>query len=209
MSHKENRKATSILLSHPLHPDEVFAAAALIKHDTQLIRLDLNGTSLKDRNTAIIAEAIGESASLRELSLMSNGIRCSGAGALAAAFSSKNSQIYSIDLRDNKISDRGAVLIAAALPLTKAVREIDLQDNTIGDAGAIALAKALERSPQITFLGLRSNRLSTAARSALLPFEHILDLDLMTLKKSAVRGRHIVGPTTAALAVQSPDAKHR
>ena len=75
-----------------------------------------------------------------------------------------------LDLKFNKISDRGAKALAAAFAegAMPKLEKLDLYNNQIGDEGAVALAEAVGKGalPKLEELYLYDNKLSQAARDA-------------------------------------------
>ena len=75
-----------------------------------------------------------------------------------------------LDLRTNKISDRGAKALAAAFAegAMPKLEKLYLFNNQIGDEGAVALAEAVGKGalPELKVLNLGSNKLSQTAKEA-------------------------------------------
>jgi Ran GTPase-activating protein (RanGAP) involved in mRNA processing and transport len=70
--------------------------------------------------------------------------------------------------RPNRISNEGAIALAAALEVNTTLRALDLTQNVIGDAGIIALAAALQKNATLSHLFLDRNMpLTLAAAYAL------------------------------------------
>jgi len=79
--------------------------------------------------------------------------------------SKAGSQVKKLDLWRNKIGDRGAKALAAALPKSF-VEELNLRHNDIGDEGAEALAAGLPGS-QVKKLDLYQNKIGDRGAKAL------------------------------------------
>jgi len=82
---------------------------------------------------------------------------------------SKN--LYTIILKNNQISDKGAVKLAEAIGLCKNLQELDLGINYIEDEGASNLADALGTCRFLTSLDMSHNQIGEAGFDALV--EHL------------------------------------
>ena len=76
-----------------------------------------------------------------------------------------------LDLRTNKISDRGAKALAAAFAegAMPKLEQLYLKNNQIGDKGAVALAEAVGKGalPELKVLNLKGNQIGDEGAKAL------------------------------------------
>src|SRR5262249_44702420 len=86
--------------------------------------------------------------------------------ALAEALKSKP-PLTSLDLRSNRIGEKGAQALAEALKSKPPLVSLNLWNNHIGDAGAQALAEALKSKPPLTMLILGYNKIGNVGAQAL------------------------------------------
>jgi hypothetical protein len=83
---------------------------------------------------------------LGELDLQVNRLGERGAVALGAALALCTCPLTSLDLRENRIGDKGAAAIGEALGCNVRLRALRLAHNSIGDSGALAIAAGLGRA---------------------------------------------------------------
>ena len=100
------------------------------------------------------------------LSLRNNNISDGGAVALAQALH-HNITLKELDLSTNNIIDGGAVALAQALHHNSTLKELDLSTNNISDGGAVALAQALHHNSTLKELDLFNNNISDGGVEAL------------------------------------------
>ena len=103
---------------------------------------------------------------IRYLDLRNNCISDAGAVALAQALH-HNSTLEWLLLSNNSISDAGAVALAQALHHNSTLVRLDLSNNSISDTGAVALAQALHHNSTLVWLDLYNNSISDAGAVAL------------------------------------------
>ena len=68
-----------------------------------------------------------------------------------------NTQLTTLNLPQNNISNIGAIVLAEALKTNKTLTTLNLQQNDIGDEGVFALAEALKTNNTLTTLNLQQN----------------------------------------------------
>ena len=108
-----------------------------------------------------------------EIVLVNCGITDEGAETLAVGLNP--SVLESIVLDFNRISDSGAVALAACIAGCTVVREISIQCNSIGDTGALAIAEALVDCNSLRILDLQGNLLGNKGAEAIVKtMEHFL-----------------------------------
>ena len=120
-----------------------------------LVRLSLADCALGDDGIMSVLSVIRGS-QLTTLELRSNQISNAGASSLAEALAG-NATLRAIDLQRNDIKDQGAIGLAAALQVNRALQVVNLRFNEIGDSGATALGKALQGNRTILELHLGGN----------------------------------------------------
>ena len=120
-----------------------------------------------------ISKALPESPQLRSLVLSLNGINDEIAAELSAALRSSTSQVTTVDLHWNDITDDGAHALAEILRDSKAapIHTLTLHGNLVSDRGAKAIAEALlDRGPAsvcLRVLDLSANDIGDAGAEAL------------------------------------------
>lgn len=130
----------------------------------QLIK-DLNAISdnkfvirnynLTDENAWGIAEFFQDNSKISQLSIVNCGLTNSGATAIGQVIS-KNTMI-TLNLRNNKIADAGAIGIAERIKNTSQLQILDLHNNVIGNDGSLALADAILLNKSIVELDVNEN----------------------------------------------------
>ena len=107
---------------------------------------------------------------------------------IAAVVGGSNARLESLILSRNRISDVGARMLAAALPLSDSLLTLCLSGNRLSDTGIAVLAEALphmgwrsQHGPTLEVLRLGNNRVADAGATALgraLPhLRRIVELD--------------------------------
>jgi uncharacterized protein (TIGR02996 family) len=139
-------------------PDGVAVLAGVARLG-QLATLNLNGNREVDSNRLDSAgvRALADSphlSGLRSLSLAENGLTAEDLLSLVAPWFSG---LRRLNLRSNRLHDRGAEILAAVQP-APALTHLDLSDNGIGAEGARALA-ASPLVENVVWLNLHGNRL--------------------------------------------------
>ncbi|CAM9800940.1 unnamed protein product, partial [Discosporangium mesarthrocarpum] len=86
---------------------------------------------------------------------------------LFAALLGGQSKLRSLSLRGNKITDNGAIAIAAALEKNDVLVSVNLFDNLITDKGALAVVEGLKLNSTLRGLSLAKNRLEDSSAQAL------------------------------------------
>jgi chromosome segregation ATPase len=144
--------------------DQFLGDEGVIELVSQLVkkpykRLVLRGNCLGEPGAAALADYIGKTEVLEELSLEWNQIGSAGARHIARALE-RNVSLTTLDLRNNNIRNDGAVALAEAMTINKSLRSIDLRWNRLEDGGATAFKAAiLNRVPRL-MLQVSGNHLS-------------------------------------------------
>jgi Ran GTPase-activating protein (RanGAP) involved in mRNA processing and transport len=100
------------------------------------------------------------------LNLESNRISNKGAIAIASALPHLT-QLTDLDLCRNNIRDTGAIAIAKSLPHLTQLTDLNLCNNKIGDIGAEAIAKALPKMTKLSLLNISSNKIGDIGAEAI------------------------------------------
>jgi len=80
----------------------------------------------------------------------------------------KNNTVRYLELRDNAIDDKGAMVLVALLETNASIQSIDLRDNHITQLGALALTKILRASTSALIeLDLRQNKITRVGCQAI------------------------------------------
>jgi Ran GTPase-activating protein (RanGAP) involved in mRNA processing and transport len=124
--------------------------------------LYLTSNKIKFDGAWILAEALDNNKTLRDLSLWNNLICDIGVTCLASKLLNNNNTLKILNLGKNRITDVGAGELAEMLKQNQTLTELYLGENDISDTGVIMLAKSIEKyNTTLEILSLISNRLVT------------------------------------------------
>jgi Ran GTPase-activating protein (RanGAP) involved in mRNA processing and transport len=124
--------------------------------------LDLTGNDITSEGAILLADALNNNSTLKELILYNNRIGDKGVRALALELSINNSTLKTLNLGFNDITDDGAQHLAQMLKTNRTLTHLWLQQNHIGDRGIQLLAGVLARQNwSLQFLNLFSNKFSS------------------------------------------------
>ena len=135
---------------------DVVLLAEVLKVNSALTWLDLDGNGIGVQGAIGLAEALKVNSMLTWLNLDGNGIGVQGVTGLAEALK-VNSRLTEFHLAHNGIGDQGATCLAEALKVNSTLTELYLSYNCIGDQGATGLAEALKLNSTLTELKMRRN----------------------------------------------------
>eukprot|EP00054_Salpingoeca_dolichothecata_P018874 m.116582 g.116582 ORF g.116582 m.116582 type:complete len:373 (+) comp23048_c0_seq3:39-1157(+) len=161
LSHNKALKKL-ILYKTSISDDGIQAlATTLVEANDTLTYLDVGSNRFGENGLSILALVLATSSTLESLSLRNNDIRAAEAEELAEAMmANSNSALKTLDLRANKLLDRGARHMARALSHDNChLRCLDLQRNMITGQGCGALAEALETNTDLCSINLDDNKL--------------------------------------------------
>lgn len=145
-----------------------------------LFSLDMGAQNLCDEGCAGFT-GVTHLKQLRKLALEENRISDNGWGMIVTQ---DLSQLESIDLGWNLISDQGCASLASTKTLAN-LEYIELRNNYIGDRGCFAIAQS-EYLTKVRYLGLCGNELGDEGCAALAQTKH-----LQTLKHLDLDANHI------------------
>ena len=137
----------------------------IVVHEAILLkrcaRLYIKETDLTSEGAAVVADALYQNETLKELFVFHNHVADLGAQSFARALSSnRNSTLECLSLGSNSIGDQGTCFLAEMLKTNQTLKELWLPCNLIGDAGARALTEALiTHNRTLTVLSLDWNQL--------------------------------------------------
>merc|ERR1712166_340631 len=126
---------------------------------TGLRRVTLKGNGIRCSGAKAVAEAIESGAGIEYLDLSNNKIASNGGKALADALKDPAASLKVLKLDENQIRDRGAVAFGHALVKNKQLQELLLASNAIKGDGATALGDGLCTNKTLKVLGLRRNKI--------------------------------------------------
>ena len=162
----------SLALSfNPLGDGGARALGLALDRCPELHTLQLCGCEIGEEGGEVLASRLHAARSLTHLDLGSNALADGGARALASAL--PHSRVAELLLSSNRVGDGGACALALSLIRRKnsQLRTLGLSNNVISDDGAAALAEAISAPPpqrcRLETLSLRTNRLGPAAVAAL------------------------------------------
>ena len=143
--------------SGALHLAEALKRNSREGSNSCLHTLDCSQNRVGDVGAAAIADAILLNCGLVELLLASNDVGNMGAQGLARALASAEVKLALLDLSENRISEVGAKVLAAALCGNTSLTRLDFSDNCLFDWGAREMSKLLLANTAITTLSLDGN----------------------------------------------------
>jgi Ran GTPase-activating protein (RanGAP) involved in mRNA processing and transport len=124
--------------------------------------LYLTSNKIKFDGAWILAEALHNNKTLRDLSLWNNFICDNGVTCLATKLLNNNNTLKILNLGKNGITDDGARELAEMLKKNQTLTELYLGENEISDIGVKLLAKSIEKyNTTLEILSLTSNRMVT------------------------------------------------
>ncbi|KAF9914234.1 hypothetical protein BX616_008693 [Lobosporangium transversale] len=127
-----------------------------LKTNTNLITLDLDGSSVRNEGALALSEALKANTTLTTLSLRKTTIGSKGALALSEALK-VNMALTTLNLEHNIIGDEGAVALSEALKVNTALSTLSLNGSSIGKDGALALSEALKVNKALVTLEMKEN----------------------------------------------------
>ena len=131
--------------------------------ELQVLRLCGNdfGAGIKD-----LADAIGDSRELREVTLSECGIK-SAQGIFFATTITNTRRLERLDLSKNRLADEGISAITDPLRHNKTLIYLNIGSNMITDVGGLALARVLRDNKTLQDLNVRHNQMTTASGDAI------------------------------------------
>eukprot|EP01033_Poteriospumella_lacustris_P012823 gene12823-9168_t len=135
------------LSGHPfgrhLNAAGVTVVASMLRANTTLTTLNLNGNSIGAAGVTLVASALEANTTLTTLHLSNNFIGATGAPEAMSLLLRGNTTLTSLDLGGNGIGDEGAMEIASALRGNATLTTLNLGGNRIGAVCASKVASAL------------------------------------------------------------------
>lgn len=133
--------------------------SALAESNTTLQHIDLGGNPFGSASFEQVVESIARG-NLVTVGLKTTDLRHGDAKELMQGLEANlhnGDSLKALNLRSNKLGDRGATYLAAALELGLGLRSLDVQGCSIGDDGLAALERAVSSSSQLRMLNIESN----------------------------------------------------
>ena len=128
--------------------------------------LDLRNRSLDDAMAAVVAEELTDPGNdagqlVTRIDLRGNKIGDRGAAALAALPAAIGS-LTEVLLSRNRVGDAGGAALASGLAGNETLKLLNLNDNAVGDGGCEAFAECLRTNTGLTKLLLEGNEITDA-----------------------------------------------
>ena len=124
--------------------------------------LDLSTNQITSAGVLLLAVALRDNKTLKELSLANNRVCNEGIRFLAESLAYHNSTLTTLGVGSNDITDTGAGYLAQILVVNQTLHILTLQQNQIGNHGMALMMKALARSNRsLRTLNVSSNELIT------------------------------------------------
>jgi Ran GTPase-activating protein (RanGAP) involved in mRNA processing and transport len=149
-------------------------------------KLDLSNQELLPAQVSLLAAAIGNNKSLREVGLRSCNIDDEGARHLASMLE-KNTSLETLDLGCNKITDVSLKHLAIPLEKNTSLKELHLSSNNITGNGLKHLAIPLEKNTSLEELWLNGNKITDDGLKHLaIPLEKNTSLKWLSLSYNKI-----------------------
>ena len=164
---KECVKLKSIDLSdNPFGEDVTGPSVASSIEGKSLRKFVLNDMCLGDEGAEFIVKALHSScATLEALELSGNELTSKACNSVVVNVLSASASLTKLALADNELKDKGAMILARALP--KSLKILDLNSSEIGSNGALAIASAIKDFPLLESVNLNGNFISEEGVEAL------------------------------------------
>mmetsp|Transcript_8889 Transcript_8889/g.26637 ORF Transcript_8889/g.26637 Transcript_8889/m.26637 type:complete len:327 (-) Transcript_8889:48-1028(-) len=155
------------LARRAMRASDMLDLADRLRHDALSVeKLNLYACSVTASGVAEISDALRTNSSLLVINLGGNAqLGDDGAAVLAAALR-ENTTLRELHLFDCCISSFGATSLADALLCNSSIRKINLNNNLVGDSGAEALAQALIENTSCSLKSLKLRFNVVGARGA-------------------------------------------
>ena len=142
--------------------------AKALRTNRSLERLSMAKHCLKSYGTMWLMEYVStwNQGSVKFLDIGSNQIDAEGAKYIAKALASGDCAVEELILRANRLTDEGAIAIAAAIKKNTSLTKLDLSFTSLADAGLVALANALVGNVTLKTLLLGGNKFGPGAKKA-------------------------------------------
>jgi Ran GTPase-activating protein (RanGAP) involved in mRNA processing and transport/GTPase SAR1 family protein len=153
--------------------DGVAGVATLLRQATSLRTLCLANNALGSRGLkTLVADGLARNTTLRALDLDTNNISDSGVRELAELLASRGrspASLHSLNLRNNAVTQRGAVDLFGALLRNVALERLQLERNRIGGGGSVAalLPDVFRHNHVLASLDISNNAMSNDVVGAL------------------------------------------
>jgi len=171
-----NRTIMTIILRRTAIDDEGCEALHLaLKGNTALTELDLSCNMFGEGGLRSLAKALLEdSCSLRFLDLRENKLGDPGAALLARGLGPACT-LQTLFLCKCSINDAGVIALMGAVRESPCLETLDLSGNVFGDAGAEAVSSSLAVHPTLAVLDVRGNRFGELGRDCVIMAIRALD----------------------------------
>ena len=140
------------LKRNPLGPDSGPLLRDLLTHNQTLEVLDVLNCGLLNDGVIEVAKGLSSNRSLRHIYLCANGVKASGAKAVADAITT--SELTTLYISCNRLGDEGVRYLAEGLKHNTSIERLGLASNRISSKGARALVDALHEHPNLLHLDL-------------------------------------------------------
>ncbi len=159
---------TLILSNNKITKDSMPFLAELLKKSKTINYVSLSYNKLEAKGAQILAQALAEGNTLTALDLWNCGIADAGAIALCSALlSNRKTQLRSLDLSTNELTDDAGSKLAEYLSQNLTIRQLRLNNNQLSDKSGLKLAEALKHASHLEVLDLSRNKLTDKAAAAM------------------------------------------
>ncbi|KAL0239727.1 hypothetical protein GEMRC1_009835 [Eukaryota sp. GEM-RC1] len=164
---KVNTTVTNLNLNGNRIGDEgARALAEVLKVNNTITSVDLGGNRIGDEGARALAEVLKVNNTITSVYLGANSISAEGVRALVEMLK-VNTSVTGVNLGGNSIRAEGARVLAEVLKVNTSVTSIDLRVNSVGDEGARALAEMLKVNTTVTSVNLGGNSIRAEGARAL------------------------------------------
>ena len=163
VSLQDNPRVTTLKLSNGKfgsfdiensNENDNLALRDIFKLNNTIKKFNFIYNSIDEKSCSIIFNCFLENQVITYLDLRDNKISDKGVQYISDYLSSKNTILKVLYLQTNKITEVGAIYISTALNTNKSLKELNLSDNLLGNRGVNNLAESLLKNSTLLLLSL-------------------------------------------------------
>ena len=159
--------------------------ASVIRGNTSLEKLWLGGNHLGS-STIVVANALKDISTLKEINLNGNQNRSKELAAEIASIVTNNKALESLLLRNNNLNDDGVIKIAQSLCKHSKLKEFNLRNNNITEEAAEALLSVITSNNCLENLYLGNNQLQLGFLKIAIGLQKMSSLKVLDVNNNAI-----------------------
>lgn len=156
---KSNKSVKGLSISSALTARELIAVIEMLKVNTTLSAITLQGQTLSLDNAVMLAQAISCHPSLYEVNLDNNGLTDKVFAAIFPGLAS-SARLQSLSLANNQLTRLSEQLLIKTLETNESLLTLNLSFNQLGNRLGSALLKLLARNNTLIQIGLQNTAIS-------------------------------------------------